>query len=698
MEKIVRAMLKCRVLIVLLFIGLAVFGFFLSQGVRVNYNMSDYLPENAPSSIAIDVMQEQFDSAIPNLRVMVQDASIPEALAYKKQLQQVNGVSGVTWLDEYINIRVPLKTQDPDMVEQWYKDGYAIFSMVVDDEAEIQEQALSDIRDIIGPDGAMTGSAVDSVEMRKSTVSEVTTIVAAVVPLAFVILFITTNSWFEPVLFLCNVGVAVMLNMGTNFFLGEISNITQTTAGILQLACSMDYAIFFLDRFGDFRREGLEPTDALIQAVTKSTSSILASGLTTVVGFASLIVMQFRIGADMGFVLAKGIVFSLLTTILFMTCITAIAYPLIDKTSHRSFLPSFDWLGKAADKIKGSVSIAVIVLLVPCYLAGQNNSFIYGMESSLDENSQAAADKALIDQTFGKSNTFVLLVPTGSMAYETAIANDIKKMQGVNSIMSYAETVGSSIPSGFLPEDTLKQLNSEDYTRIVIITAFPAESRASFSFVEQLRETAEGYYPGAYYLAGETVTVYDMKDTITGDSLYVNLITIGAIAVILLLTFRSVSLPIILLLTIESAIFINFAIPYFAGSSINYIGYLIISSVSLGATIDYAILFTNRYYENREFIPKKQAARRTIADTAKSILTSGGILIMAGVVLGIVSSNGIISELGSLLARGAALSVLFVLVFLPAMLVKLEGVIKRTTMRLRLFEEPKEKTPAVDVI
>lgn len=688
MEKAVRGMLKHRTLILSLFIVAAILGAILFTQVKVNFNMADYLPENAPSTVAMNVMEEVFDEAVPNLRVMVYDAGIPEALEYKETISRMHGVNSVIWLDDYVDVRVPLETLDADTVGEWYKDGKALFSITVDEEPALQEQALAEIRDLVGENGAITGTAVYDVAARKAGGNEIAALMVVLVPIVLFILFATTTSWFEPALFILNVGVAVMLNMGSNIFFGEISNITQTTAGVLQLACSMDYAIFLLDRFAELRREGLSPTDALVNAVTKSTSSILSSGLTTVVGFIALVVMQFRIGADLGVVLAKGIVCSLLSTLVFMPCLTAIAYPLIDKTSHRPFLPSFRKLGIGVDKVKVGVSVAILILVVPCALASQQNNFLYGMDSAVSQESREALDENAIEEVFGKNNAFVVLVPGGSMSEEIALAEDIKAMPGVTSLLSYAETVGNTIPKEFLPKQLLDMLESGEYTRIVVNTAVQSEGRAAFQFVEKLRNAAETYYPDGAHVIGETATIYDIKDAVTSDSLYVNLICIGAIALILLVTFRSFSLPLVLLLTIESAIFINFAIPYFMGGTLNYIGYLIISSVSLGATVDYAILFTNRYFENRQTMPKKEAARLTITNTTSSILTSGGILFAAGVVLSLTSRNGVISELGTLLARGALLSAVFVIVFLPALLVKLEWLIKKTTMGLKLYAEP----------
>lgn len=685
MQKLTTWMLKARYGIVAFFLAATVVCGALTMLVSVNYDMVDYLPDEAPSTIALDVMDNAYETAVPNLRVMVPDVSIPQALEYKERLAQVPGVDDILWLDDQVSLTVPLETLDQKTVSDWYSDGCALFSITVAEEGQLE--TLEQIRQIIGDGGAISGNPMDTVNAQVTTSSEVKRMMSYIIPILFLILLLTTTSWFEPVLFMVNVGIAIVLNTGTNLIFGEISFITQTTGAILQLACSMDYAIFLLDRFEEIRKENVPPMEAMAQAVVKSASSILSSGLTTVVGFAALIAMRFKIGPDMGFVLAKGIGLSLITTLIFMPCLTMCCYRLIDKTMHRSFMPTFERTARATSRIKSFVTIMVAVLLIPCCLAQQNLSFQYGMSGMAAPGSQVANDRDAINEKFGESASFALMVPEGNSAAEKALSKEVKALPQVASVISYAETVGSSIPDQYVPPDQLKELNSGGYTRLVITARIPPESPETFAFVKTLRQTAQKYYPDSALLAGECANVYDMKETITADSVKVNAIAIGAIALILLVNFHSITLPFFLLLTIESSIFINIAVPYFTGSSMNYIGYLIISSVQLGATVDYAILFTNRYLENRAQMPRKLCPAKTIQDTAGSILTSGGILTVAGLILGLISTNGVISQLGILVARGAVLSAILVLVFLPALLTAFEPLILRTTRKLHFYQE-----------
>lgn len=662
----------------------------MAREVRINYNIVDYLPSEAPSTVGLDLMDEIYDKAVPNVRVMVRDVSIPEALVYKSRLEALPGVEDVNWLDDQLELTVPLEVQDQKTVEDWYKDGSALYSLVVSDENKIE--TIGAIQEIIGEENAMSGSPVDTVDAQLSASSDITRMIGFIVPIIFVILLFTTTSWFEPVLFMVNVGVAIIINMGTNLIFGEICFITNTTGAILQLACSMDYAIFLLERFEEFREEGKKPEDAMTAAVCRSASSIASSGLTTVMGFAALIAMRFLIGPDMGCVLSKGIAISLITTLVFMPCVTMFCYPLIDKTTHRSFVPSFRLLAKVNTRMGGLVAVVVAVVLVPCYLAQQNIHFIYGASEMTGPDSQIVLERNAINEEFGESNSFAILVPAGSTAKEQGLNDAIKALPQVSSVLSYVESVGQSIPEAYVPADSLKLLTAGGYTRLVVSARIPSESEESFRFVETLRGLAQDHYGNEYYMVGVPATIYDMKDTITADSVKVNAISIGAIGLILLINFQSLSLPFILLLTIESSIFVNIAVPYFAGQRLQYIGYLIISSVQLGATVDYAILFTNRYLELRKTNPKKEAAEKTIQSTAASILTSGGILACAGAVLRFGSGNLIIGQLGVLVARGAILSVVLVLALLPTLLTCLEPLVKATTRKMELYTAPKEVT------
>lgn len=648
---------------------------FCKQFVAVNYDMNDYLPPESASTRALDLMEQEYDGGIPNARVMVQNVSVPEALKYKEKLLAVDGVSDVTWLDDVASVTVPLETLDSDTVETYYKDGNALFSVTIDEDKRIA--AVNALRDIIGDDNAMTGSAVTTAVATTSTVSEITTIAIFAVAFVLFALILTTTSFAEPFLVLAGLGIAIIINAGSNLMFGEISFVTNAAGNILQLAVSLDYSVFLLHRFAECRQNSSDPKEAMVQALTLSTTSILSSGLTTVIGFLALCLMQFQIGPDLGLALAKGVAISLITVFTFMPALILRTYKLIDKSEHPSFMPSFRGFGRFVSHIMIPMVIIFAILIAPCYLASNANSFYYGASHIFGNATKLGADTEKIETAFGKRDTYVLIVPKDSTATQVELSNTLHDIPQIKSILSYVDTVGETIPEQYLDEGTLSKLNSNNYTRMVLTVDTDYEGNETFSLVEEIRDTAEDYYPGEWYLAGEGVSTYDLMYTVTSDMVKVNLVAIGAVFLVLLLTMKSLILPVILVLSIETAVWINLAIPYFSDQTIFYIAYLIISSIQLGATVDYAILFTDRYKEMRQTYQKKEAIVRTISAVSVSILTSASVLTVVGFLLGIFSTHGLLSQLGYFLGKGTLCSLTIVLFVLPGLLSLFDRLIVR---------------------
>lgn len=634
--------------------------------ISVDYDMNDYLPEESASTVALDLMDEEFGSGIPNARVMVKNVTIAEALEYKEQIENVDGVTEVTWLDDAASVEVPLETLDSEVVENYYKDRNALFSVTIEEEK--RTSAVNDIRALIGDDNAMTGSAVSTAVATQSTVNEISKIAVIAVLFVIFVLVITTTSWIEPLIVMVGLGVAIVINAGSNLIFGEISFVTNAAGNILQLAVSLDYSVFLLHRFQECREKNTNAKEAMVEALTASTSSILSSGLTTVIGFLALCLMQFQIGPDLGRALAKGIAISLVTVFVFMPVFILATYKWIDKTEHKPLLPSFERFGKVVYRVMIPMMVLFFIVLVPSYHASNSNSFYYGASKIFGPATQLGADTEEIETVFGKSDTYVLLVSKDDKATQKQLSDALHEIPEVTGIISYVDTVGMEIPESYLDSETYAKLCSDRYTCLVISVDAAYEGDETFSLVETIRNTAENYYPGEWYLAGEGVSTYDLMDTITADMVKVNLVAIGAVFVVLLVTMRSVVLPVILVLGIETAIWMNLSIPYFTDTTIFYIAYLIISSIQLGATVDYAILFTDRYKEYRENLDKKNAIIQTISAVTVSILTSGSVLTVVGFLLGVISTHGLLSQLGYFLGKGTLCSLVIVLFVLPGLL------------------------------
>lgn len=681
MRKLFEAIVNNRKTVIIAFVLLALICVVLWQLVGVNYDLNDYLPPDSHSTLSLKAMRNEFDGGIPNARIMIRDVTIPQALEYKEKLSGIVGVADVLWLDDAVDITIPLEMLDSAAVQAYYKDSAALFIVTISSGAYIE--AADEIRELIGEENAMSGSAISTAVVTTSTVSEIGSITVFAILFAIVVLMLTGTSWLEPFVILAGLGIAVVINCGSNLIFGEISFVTNAAGSILQLAVSLDYSVFLLHRFRECQKDTPDANEAMVDALCKSLSSILSSGLTTVIGFLALMFMRFRIGPDLGLALAKGVCISLITVFVFMPALILSTYKLLDKTGHRSFLPSFNRFGRLICRVMVPLACVCAVIAVPAYLASNSNSFYYGGSRIFGEDTKLGSDVAAIEEVFGKSDTYVLLVPRGSMSAEKELSDELHALPQVTGIISYVDTVGAEIPMEYLDSDTLSKLVSADYSRMVISVNAHSEGEETFALVEAMRGIANRYYPDSYYLAGESVSTYDLMDTVTSDMVKVNLIAIGAVFLILLLTMRSVILPVILVLSIETAIWINMSIPYFSDSTIFYIAYLIISSIQLGATVDYAILFTDRYMEFRKTMDKKQSVIETVSVVSSSLLTSGSVLSVVGLLLGYISTHGIISQLGTLLGVGTLCSLAIVLFVLPGLLYIFDGVIQHKPHRTK---------------
>lgn len=666
MNRFYEKVIRYRAVIMTVFLAVTIGCIYCRQFIFVNYDMNDYLPEDTPSTVALHVMGDEFDGEIPNARVMIQNVTVAQALDYKEKLKAVDGVSAVSWLDDHVPITIPFEMVDKDTLNTYYKNNNALFSVT------IQEDAINDavpaIRNIIGDDNAMTGSAVSTACATSNTVHEVKTISGLTVLIVFLILILTTTSWVEPFIVLFGLGVAIIINAGSNLIFGEISFVTNAAGNILQLAVSLDYSVFLIHRFTECKRTQPNSKRAMQNALVQSTSSILSSGLTTVIGFLALCLMRFRIGPDLGLALAKGVAISLITVFLFMPGIILLTYPLIEKTSHRSFLPSFQRFGKLVCRICIPLVCVFVLLIVPSYLASTHNDYYYGSSHVFGAGTQYGDDTTKIETIFGENDNYVLMVPRGNDAAERKLAAQLKDMDHVTSVTSLTGFLGASVPVDMYPTELTDQLESEHYHRIILSVQVPYEGEETYTLIENIRNTAQKYYPDSYYLAGAGVSTYDLMNTVTADMTKVNLLAIGAVFIVLLFTMRSVVLSIALVLTIETAVWINLTIPYFMGTPLFYIAYLLISSIQLGATVDYAILLTERYKEVRIQYNKRDSIVQTISHVTASILTSGTTLVVVGFLLGKVSTHGLLSQLGYLIGRGTICSLICVLFVLPGLL------------------------------
>lgn len=673
---------KYRKTVITFFVAAALCGTLLSMMVPVNFNMVDYLPDEAQSTTAISIMKDEFGSAMPNASVMIHNVTIQQALDYKDKIAAIDGISSVTWLDDVVGrevlVATPLEFLDSSLLDSYYQDSTALISVAIDSGQE--KTAVAELRTLVGTGNAVGGDAVNTAGAQEMSVSEVTKAMAILLPVILLILTLSTTSWVEPLLFLISIGVAVLINMGTNIFFGEISFITQSVSPILQLAVSLDYAIFLLHSFNEFRLT-YEPQEAMKRAAKKALSAIASSAATTVFGFLALLFMRFRVGSDLGLNLVKGVLLSFICVMIFLPALTLACYRLIDRTKHRRFIPDFKGSGKWLLKAGTPFLIIAVLIAGPCFLAQSNTSFIYGT-GVVAESSRAARDANSIEEQFGRNNMLALLVPKGDTGTEKLLCDELKNIPYVTSVVSYSSSVGTQIPLEYLSQQVADEFYSEHFARIILYTDMGKEGDTAFATVKSILAVTAQHYSQSY-LAGQSATLYDMKNVVSYDTGVVNLCAVIGIFLVLLITYKSLSIPLFLLFTIETAIWINLSFSYFSGDSFSFVGYLVISTVQLGSTVDYAILLADRYLGSRKEMPKRAAMEKAVSENIVAVITSAVILSMAGFTLAITSTNGIISELGILLGRGTLLSFAMVVFVMPTLLVLFDGVIQKTTLRKR---------------
>ena len=652
--------------------------------VGVNYDLSKYLPDFAPTKQALDVMEQEF--GYPGMaRIMVKDVTLPEARTIRQRISRVDGVDLVVGPDLAANVYSTDAFIKNSLTDRFYKDGNAVYQIIFEDgdSDASTHKAINEIYGIVGKDrGCFAGSAVSSKERQESITREIAMAIGMAVVIIWLILTLTTTSWFEPFLFILVMAVAIVLNMGSNIILGRISFFTFSTAAILQLAVSMDYSIFLLHTYTAIKQSGVDSRPAMEAAIEKSCSSILASGATTIVGFLVIALMKFTIGRDVGFVLTKGIVCSLVTVLFLMPTLILRFDKKIEKTAHRFFLPPLDGLGKLMYRIRIPVLAAAAFCAVPCYFGQSMNYFYYGDDAlGSGPGTRVYEDSRAIEDVFGKSNVIIAMVPNGNVIKERRLTDELKDQEFIDYALSMAGTLPQGIPESFLPESVTKQLRTDSYARILISMETREESSYSFQCSEKLTEIVKNYYPEDSYVIGMTPTTIDIRDILTDDYNRVSIISLAGVALVVMLTFHSVMVPVLVIIPIEVAIYLNMTIPYIIGDSMVYIGYIIVSCLQLGATIDYSILMTNNYMEFRETMGSREAAVTAIAKSAISILTSGGILTVVGYLLYFTSSIQAISQVGRLVGRGALLSMILVLSLLPALLAAFDKPIRRQQQR-----------------
>lgn len=639
--------------------------------VGVNYDLTSYLPDYVPSKVAINKMKEVF--GYPGTgRLMLKDVTLYEAKQYKNQIEKVEGVDQVVWCDTKTQIYSSSDFIDAKDISDYYKDGDAVMDItfVKGDTHKLTHRAIDEIEEIVGDRGSLVGMSPTNKFIEENVQEQMKMIMAVAVVFIFLILLLTTTSWFEPVLFLTVIGCAIVINKGTNIFLGTISYITNNISDVLQLATSMDYSVFLLHAYERERERGLGKEEALKAGLMSTITTILASSMTTFFGFIVLVFMRFRMGFDMGIVMSKSIICSLLMVIFLMPSLLLSWSDRIDRTRHRPFLPKFQKSSKLIARLSPAVLALSLLLAAPIYVAQGMNHFLYGSDATgAGPGTKIYEEAAEIDRKFGRSNLLVAIFPDTEPEKERALVDELKEQDYVKKVMGLSAYLPDGIPDDFLPRSVTELFHKSGYTRLLIYIKTKPESRTAYKDTELVSERIRKYYPEESYITGNTPTTEDMEKILIPDYTLVNNLAMLSIFIVVALSFHSPLMPIAAMIPIMMAIYVNMAFPYVGGQKLIFIAYAVVSCIQLGSTIDYAISSTENYLQIRQSEKDKQKAAELMTERSlPSILTSGTILVVCGYAISFLSSIPAISEVGHLVGRGAILSVSFVVLMMPFLL------------------------------
>ncbi len=680
MNSVAKFIVKNKKLMLILYALLIIISLIASKFVLVNYDLSSYLPKELNSIKGRDILSNDFGIK-GSAYALIKNQPLNDIADLVDNLEDIPGVRSVIWLGTAEDILKPSEFMDENVRKEFLSgDSYLIQIFFYNqDDTEETIQAMDDVKSIIGDKGIVGGTAAVSRDIRKITDKEVIyySIVAFVI--ISIILFISMESFIEPILFFVTIGVAIALNMGTNALLTNVSYMTHSIVAILQLAVSMDYSIFLLHRFIEEKKRFNDKNEAMVEAIKKTFISILASSLTTVGGFLALISMKYGIGKDMGLVLAKGVLFSLTTVVTLLPILILLFDNLIQKYKHKTFFPNFNRMAPIIIKYRYLFLIIGLIISIPAYLAQSKVEYYYANEKVIPLTSDSIVANKEIDRLFENKNQLALIIPKGSKLKELEFLNTLDSLDGVKSVRGLYSLVDITLPESFLPDEVKENFLTDKYSMINIILNRPMEGPSTQGTLNDIRKLANENYD-KYYLTGEAAIYSDLKDVTSKDFVKVTIISVLLIGGIILFAFKSITIPLILVFIIELGIWINLSVPYFLGNELNFIAFIIIGAIQLGATVDYAILYTSRFKENLETLPIKDAALMTIKDTGASILTSALILFTGTLSVSLITSIKNAAELTLLIGRGAIISLILVLALLPSILILTNKLIAVTTI------------------
>lgn len=698
MQKFGRGVVKLRVPILIVSVLLLIPSIFGFVSTRINYDILSYLPSDIETMKGQDIMLDEFGKGGFSL-VMLDGMDDKDVEKVKEKIEKVDHVCDVLWYDTLADVSLPKEVLPDDIYDFFNTDNSTMMAVFFDEatSADGSLEAVKEIRSIAGEQCFVSGMSSVVEDIKDLTMQEAPMYVVIAVILTSIILALTMDSFLIPLFFMLSVGMAIIYNMGTNFIQGEISFITEALAAVLQLAVTIDYSIFLWHSYKEEKEK--HPGDnkeAMAIAIGKTITSVVSSSITTVAGFLALCFMSYELGMDMGIVMAKGVVIGVICCITVLPSMILVFDKALEKTMHKDLVPSLEKPSKFIIKHHAAFIVLFIVVLIPAVYGQINTNVYYNLTDTLPKDLNSVIANTKLDEEYNMATTHMLLVDADMKPKEVnSMLDEMGKVDGVSFSMSLDTLIGPSIPREIVPESVTKILKSDKWQLMLIGSEYKVASDEENAQIDELSKILKSYDKDGM-LIGEAAATKDLIDITDHDFKVVNIVSIAAIFIIILIALRSVSLPIILVAVIEFAITVNMGVPCFTNTTIPFIASVVIGTIQLGATVDYAILMTTRYKTERNAgKDKHEAVTIALTTSMKSIMVSALGFFASTFGVGVYSSVDMISQLCTLMSRGAIISMITVICILPSMLMLFDKVIINTTMGMKKKENKLYKLPEI---
>ena len=654
---------------------------------RVNYDVLSYLPDSLETVSGQDIMVDEFGMGAFSM-VIVENMDNKDVVALKEKLEKVDHVEKIIWYDSVADISLPTDMLPNELKEALFNGDATMMIALFDNTTSSEDtmQAVTDMRNMVKDQAFISGMSGIVTDIKNLVQAELPVYIVIAGILALIVLLITMESIVTPVLFLLCIGLAILYNMGTNIFLGQISYITQALTAVLQLGVTMDYSIFLLESYQANKvRFDNDKERAMAHAISNTFKSVVGSSITTVAGFAALCFMTFALGRDLGIVMAKGVIIGVIVCITLLPSLILFFDKWIDKTTHRAIFPNFHKTSAFITRHRVIPLLIFAVLFIPAFYGNNHVKVYYNLDQGLPQNLDSAIANKKLEEKFNMNNMHILLLKNGLSSKEkNDMKNEIEKVDGVKWVLGMNSIVGANVPDDMIPNKYKDMLKSDNWELQFICSDYKTATDQVNAQIASINDIVKKYSKDSMVI-GEAPLTKDLQDVTDVDLATVNYLSIGAIFLIILLTFKSISLPVILVSVIEFAIFLNMSFPYYSGTELPFVASIVIGTIQLGATVDYAILMTTRYHKERVVNQKtkKEAVEIAHKTSMKSIIISG--LSFFAVTFGVsaYSSIDMINAICTLLSRGAVISTVSVILILPAMLYLFDKVICKTTWDMR---------------